>query len=81
MAESVKLTEPLVNHQLVEQLTRLLEEAKTGELCGMVGLSIHTGSEPATGWSFLDYSEESTLRMIGGLEVLKVQLMDDGEMS
>jgi hypothetical protein len=60
-----------VNERLVEELERLLEAARAGEIVGMVGSYLH--KDKCASYSFAGMI--GSYGMIGGLECAKARLM------
>ena len=60
---------------LVSHLESLLNSANTGELTGIVAVSVWQGQNVAHGWSLRDGSYLRTI--LGEMDILKHHLMDD----
>jgi hypothetical protein len=63
--------EPEVNGRLVEELERLLESARSGEIVGMAGTYLH--KDKAASYSFA--GTVGPYSLIGGLECAKARLL------
>ncbi len=63
--------EPQVNERLVEEIERLLEAARSGEIVGMAGSYLH--KDRAASYSFAGLV--GSYGLIGGLECAKARLM------
>jgi hypothetical protein len=61
----------VVNARLVEELERLLESAKSGEIVGMAGSYLHKDRQSS--WSFAGVV--GSYGLIGGLECAKERLL------
>ena len=77
MDKPAKITEIKIlrpREKLISHLERLLESAKTGELTGLISVSIWQGGNVAHGMSLKDGDYLRT--MIGEMEILKHALID-----
>ncbi len=63
--------EPAVNERLVEEIERLLDAARSGEIVGMAGSYLH--KDRAASYSFAGLV--GSYGLIGGLECAKARLM------
>ncbi len=62
---------PEVNERLVQELTRLLDEARSGDIVGMAGTYLH--KDRRASYSFA--GTVGTFSLIGGLECAKERLL------
>lgn len=60
-----------INQRLVEELARLLEDARSGEIVGMAGTYLH--KDRRASYSFA--GTVGTFSLIGGLECAKERLL------
>ena len=77
MDKTAKITEIKIlrpREQLISHLEGLLESAKTGEVTGIISVSIWQGGNVAHGWSLRNGDYLRT--MIGEMEILKHVLID-----
>jgi hypothetical protein len=66
-----RAAEPDVDERLVEELNRLLEAAKAGEIIGMAGTYLH--KDRGASYSFAGVV--GTYSMVGGLECAKERVL------
>ena len=66
-----KPQQPEVNERLIEELERLLEAARAGEIIGMAGSYLH----PEKGASYSFAGVVGSYSLIGGLECAKERLL------
>ena len=74
MSENNKITEGVPyppNSALIKQLNGLLEEAKSGELQGMVYVCSYKGNSVSHGWAV----SSNIMRIIGEIEQVKWHLL------
>ena len=64
-------SETEINERLVEELSRLLEAARSGEIIGMAGTYLH--KDRRASYSFA--GNVGTFSLIGGLECAKQRLL------
>ena len=62
---------------LVSHLEDLLDDAKSGELTGIIAVGLWQGGNVGSGWSLPNGNNLRTL--IGEMEVLKHKLIDDDD--
>ena len=67
----LKLQQSEVNERLIEEIERLLEAARAGEIVGMVGSYLH--KDKGASYSFAGIV--GSYGLIGGLECAKARLM------
>lgn len=66
-----RVPEPEVDERLVDELNRLLEAAKAGEIIGMAGTYLH--KDRGASYSFAGVV--GTYSMVGGLECAKQRVL------
>lgn len=62
---------PQPNHTLIEEIERLLEAARAGEIVGMAGTYVH--KDKAVSYSYA--GAVASYGMLGGLECVKERLL------
>lgn len=67
----LRLPEAVVNERLVEEMERLLQAARAGEIVGMAGTFLH--KDKGASYSFA--GSVSSYSLIGGLECAKERLL------
>ena len=78
MDKSTKITEIKIfqpREHLISHLERLLDRAKTGELTGLISVTLWQGNNVSHGWSLKNGHYLRT--MIGEIEILKHALIDE----
>lgn len=71
----IKAIKPQPNSELIEELTQLLEQAKTGEVQAAAIVTLNAQAEFAMYW---DRGTNSILSLLGGAEMLKADITMNG---